>query len=137
MSVSWSFYDLEQKLMYKAQKYGSSVIKVDPAHTSQKCPKCGHTERGNRDRKNHIFRCENCGYQSNDDRIAAMNLHRMGREYLMQCRGSSAPSPGPLSAGPDVTAAASAVPNVGGGNAVYHGPVTSSHLRASAQVVSS
>ena len=43
----------------------------------------------------------------------------------------------PLSAGPDVTAAASAVPNVGGGNAVYHGPVTSSHLRASAQVVSS
>ena len=137
VSVSWAYADLEQKLIYKALKNRQSVITVDPAYTSQRCPVCGHTSRSNRDRKNHIFRCENCGYQSNDDRIAAMNLHRMGREYLMQCRGSNAPSPGPLSAGPDVTAAASAVPNVGGGNAVYHGPVTSSHLRAAAQVVSS
>lgn len=82
VSVSWSFYDLEQKLMYKAQKYGSSVIKVDPAHTSQKCPKCGHTERGNRDRKNHRFKCRGCGYTTNDDRTAAMNLYGMGIEYL-------------------------------------------------------
>ena len=88
VSVSWAFYDLEQKLTYKAEKYGSSVIKVDPAYTSQRCPKCGHTERGNRDRKNHVFRCRECGYTSNDDRTAAMNLYRMGIEYLRNNRVS-------------------------------------------------
>ena len=82
VSVSWSFYDLELKLMYKAQKYGSSVIKVDPAYTSQRCPKCGHTERGNRDKKNHVFKCKECGYTSNDDRTAAMNLYGMGIKHL-------------------------------------------------------
>ena len=30
VSVSWSFYDLEQKLIYKAKQNQSSVIKVDP-----------------------------------------------------------------------------------------------------------
>ena len=84
VSVSWSYYDLEQKLMYKAQKYGSTVIKVDPAYTSQRCPVCGHTERSNRDKKNHVFRCRGCGYSTNDDRTAAMNLHMMGKEYLME-----------------------------------------------------
>ena len=29
VSVSWSFYDLEQKLIYKAKQNQSSVIKVD------------------------------------------------------------------------------------------------------------
>ena len=80
--VSWSYYDLEQKLMYKALKNHQLVIKVDPRHTSQTCPKCGHTERGNRNKKLHKFCCKNCGYQSNDDRIGGMNLHRMGIDYL-------------------------------------------------------
>ena len=35
VSVSWSFYDLEQKLMYKAKQNQSTVIKVNPAYTSQ------------------------------------------------------------------------------------------------------
>ena len=38
VSVSWSFYDLEQKLIYKAKQNQSSVIKVDPRYTSQCCP---------------------------------------------------------------------------------------------------
>ena len=80
--VSWSYYDLEQKLMYKALKNHQLVIKVDPRYTSQTCPKCGHTERGNRNKKLHKFCCKNCGYQSNDDRIGGMNLHRMGIDYL-------------------------------------------------------
>ena len=88
VSVSWSYYDLEQKLMYKANRYGSRVIKVDPAYTSQRCPVCGHKERGNRDKKNHVFRCRKCGYTSNDDRIAAMNLQRMGTEYLLKTQVS-------------------------------------------------
>ena len=83
VSVSWSYYDLEQKLSYKALKHHQLVEKVNPAYTSQTCPKCGHTEKANRNKKLHIFCCKNCGYKSNDDRIGAMNLHRMGIELLV------------------------------------------------------
>ena len=83
VSVSWSFYDLEQKLIYKAKQNQSSVIKVDPRYTSQCCPICGHTEKSNRNKKIHLFTCKNCGYKSNDDRIGAMNLYRMGINYLV------------------------------------------------------
>ena len=82
VSVSWSFYDLEQKLIYKAKQNQSSVIKVDPRYTSQCCPCCGHVEKSNRNKKIHLFTCKNCGYKSNDDRIGAMNLYRMGIDYL-------------------------------------------------------
>ena len=81
--VSWSFYDFEQKLIYKAKQNQSSVIKVDPHFTSQCCPVCGHTEKSNRNKKIHLFTCKNCGYKSNDDRIGAMNLYRMGINYLV------------------------------------------------------
>ena len=83
VSVSWSYYDLEQKLSYKALKKHQLVKKVDPRYTSQCCPKCGHTEKANRNKKLHIFCCKNCGYESNDDRIGAMNLHRMGINLLV------------------------------------------------------
>ncbi len=82
VTVSWSFYDLEQKLFYKAKQNQSSVIKVNPAYTSQCCPACGHIEKANRNKKIHLFSCKNCGYKSNDDRIGAMNLYRMGINYL-------------------------------------------------------
>ena len=83
VSVSWSYYDLEQKLTYKALKNHQLVEKVNPAYTSQTCPKCGHTEKANRDKHKHVFCCKNCGYKSNDDRIGAMNLYRMGIELLV------------------------------------------------------
>lgn len=86
VSVSWSFYDLEQKLTYKAKQHQSTVIKVDPRYTSQYCPVCGHIEKANRNKKIHLFTCKNCGYRSNDDRIGAMNLYRMGISYLTQAQ---------------------------------------------------
>ena len=82
--VSWAFYDLEQKLVYKAKQKGSIVVKVNPRYTSQSCPKCGHTEKANRNRRFHSFCCKNCGYRSNDDRIAAMNLYRKGINLLSE-----------------------------------------------------
>ena len=82
VSVSWSFFDLEQNIRYKALLNESSVINVDPRNTSQKCPKCGCIESSSRDKKRHLFCCKGCGYRSNDDRIGAMNLYRMGISYL-------------------------------------------------------
>jgi len=81
-SVSWSFYDLEQKLKYKAVLHNDKVINADPHYTSQTCPVCGHVEKSNRNKKIHLFCCKTCGYKSNDDRIGAMNLYRMGINYL-------------------------------------------------------
>ena len=83
VSVSWSFYDLEQKLKYKAEANNDMVINVNPRYTSQSCPKCGHTEKANRNKKLHLFTCKACGYKSNDDRIGAMNLYRKGINYLV------------------------------------------------------
>ena len=88
VSVSWSYYDLEQKLIYKANEHGQKVIKVNPRYTSQTCPKCGHIAKDNRDKQKHIFCCKNCCYTSNDDRIGAMNLYRMGIEYLVESQAS-------------------------------------------------
>ena len=96
VSASWPYYDLEQKLIYKALRNHQLVVKVDPAYTSQTCPKCGHREKANRDKKKHLFCCRSCGYSSNDDRIAAMNLHRMGIKLLLStgcsCRGVNSPA---------------------------------------------
>ena len=82
VSVSWAFYQFRKMLEYKAQINNSIVIFVDPRYTSQQCPKCGHIEKNNRDKKKHIFCCKNCSYKSNDDRIGAMNLCRKGIEYI-------------------------------------------------------
>ena len=82
VSVSWAFYQFRQMLEYKATMNKSLVIAVNPKYTSQMCPKCGHIEKANRDKKKHIFCCKNCNYQSNDDRIGAMNLWRKGIEYI-------------------------------------------------------
>ncbi|OOB79254.1 MAG: transposase [Epulopiscium sp. Nuni2H_MBin001] len=82
VSVSWAFYQFRQYLEYKASINECMVICVDPRYTSQMCPKCGHIEKANRDKKNHTFCCKNCNYKSNDDRIGAMNLWRKGINYI-------------------------------------------------------
>lgn len=83
LTVSWAYYDLEMKLAYKALRRKQLVKRFNPAYTSQSCPKCGHTEKANRDKKHHIFHCKNCGYTSNDDRVASMNLQHMGISWLI------------------------------------------------------
>ncbi|MDD4969887.1 MAG: transposase [Paludibacter sp.] len=82
ISVSWAFFDLRQKIEYKAELAGKKAITVDPKYTSQSCPKCGNTDRYNRDKRNHTFKCKGCGYTSNDDRIGAMNLWNKGIAFV-------------------------------------------------------
>jgi transposase len=82
VSVSWAFHQFRQMLAYKAALNGQKVIVVDPRHTSQTCPTCGHTEKENRDKKLHTFQCKKCRYRSNDDRVGAMNLHRKGIDHV-------------------------------------------------------
>lgn len=79
---SWAFYDLEQKLRYKSERNQSAVITVDAHYTSQRCPKCGRINKENRIQKEHCYLCDQCSYQSNDDRVAAMNIYHLGERYL-------------------------------------------------------
>lgn len=79
---SWAFYQLEQFLSYKAVVVGSSVLKVDPAFTSQRCPKCGRVRKLNRNHDRHLYVCDCCGYSSNDDRVGAMNIYLLGTLFL-------------------------------------------------------
>lgn len=88
VQVSWAFYDFRKKLEYKAQLHGHKVLIVDPRYTSQMCPKCGYTHKKNRNKKTHTFCCTKCGYCSNDDRIAAINLCAKGIQYRAQLSSS-------------------------------------------------
>lgn len=78
---SWSFYDFEQKLIYKAFDNGSQVVSCDAHYTSQRCPKCGLIDSKNRDKSKHEFCCLSCSYRTNDDRTAAMNIQVLGTLY--------------------------------------------------------
>lgn len=80
--VSWSFFDLEQKLIYKSLESKCMVVKVDAHYTSQRCPKCGCIDKDNRNKSNHLFECVQCRYKSNDDRVAAMNIQELGKQYI-------------------------------------------------------
>ena len=78
---SWSFYQLEQFLTYKAHENRSEVLKVSARYTSQRCPKCGSIHKENRDHHRHLYSCQ-CGYKSNDDRIGAMNIQLLGTMWI-------------------------------------------------------
>lgn len=79
---SWAFYQFAQFLSYKASLNNSKVIVVDAHYTSQRCPKCGVIHKENRNHETHSYHCSNCGYNSNDDRIGAMNLYELGKQYV-------------------------------------------------------
>ena len=81
---SWAFYQFEQFLTYKAEEIESKVIKIDPRYTSQTCPKCKNVDKSARNYRTHEYCCSQCGYQSNDDRVAAMNIFERGQQWIEQ-----------------------------------------------------
>jgi len=77
---NWSYYELQQYITYKAQKYGIEVRKVKPYLTSQTCSHCGHYEPGQRLDQAH-FECKNCGLKINADFNASRNI-AMSTEFV-------------------------------------------------------
>ncbi|MEM0499029.1 MAG: transposase [Methanothrix sp.] len=70
---AWSFDMLKRYIVYKAKLLGVQVVFVDPKHTSQTCPSCGHVSKSNRPARDY-FRCESCGFAGFADHIAAINI---------------------------------------------------------------
>jgi len=68
---SWSFYQLKQFIIYKAELLGVNVIEVNPAYTSQRCFACGTIRKANR--TGAIYKCK-CGYENNSDINGALNI---------------------------------------------------------------
>jgi putative transposase len=64
-------------LEYKAPWYGSRIIVVDPAQTSQCCSACGTVDTASRISRSR-FVCTNCGSIFDADVNAAKNILKLG-----------------------------------------------------------
>lgn len=72
---SWAFSQLRTFLTYKAAWAGVSVHLVGPRNTSRTCSACGHCAQANR-HSQASFCCQLCGYSTNADYNAAINISR-------------------------------------------------------------
>ncbi|WP_044414287.1 RNA-guided endonuclease InsQ/TnpB family protein, partial [Thiomicrospira microaerophila] len=70
-----------QMLEYKQAWLGGEVLKVNPKHTSQTCPCCGHVAKENRLTQSK-FECVECGYTENADLVGALNVLARGHRVL-------------------------------------------------------
>lgn len=71
---AWSlFFTL---LLYKAAEAGRTVVRVNPAYTSQTCSSCGHRQRMPVEKR--VYKCGQCGLQIDRDLNAALNILKIG-----------------------------------------------------------
>lgn len=75
------FGKLISALSDEATKRGHAVLTVSPDRTSVRCPACGIFKTKNRRQSRHAYLCQ-CGFRSNDDRVAAMNIRERGIALL-------------------------------------------------------
>ncbi|PWG66751.1 RNA-guided endonuclease InsQ/TnpB family protein [Bifidobacterium callitrichidarum] len=64
---------VRMKLDRLNQIRGVTIIRINPAYTSQECPRCGYTSPKNRPDQAH-FHCQCCGHTNNADIVAANNI---------------------------------------------------------------
>jgi len=78
----WPYASLQFKAGYKLAEKGIGTEIVDPAYTSQGCPKCGHIARENR--SGLQFRCVACGHRGDADLTASENIRN---RYILREQG--------------------------------------------------
>jgi IS605 OrfB family transposase len=64
---------LVKHIEYKSKLAGVTCAEVPAAYTSQRCHRCGHTARENRESQ-AAFRCRSCAWTGNADTNAAINI---------------------------------------------------------------
>lgn len=70
---NWPYYDLQEKIRYKAEEVGIVFKRIEPKYTSQRCSQCGCIHKENRPDQS-TFKCIECGYETNADFNAARNI---------------------------------------------------------------
>jgi len=78
----WPYASLQFKAGYKLAEKGIDTTVINPAYTSQECPRCGHIAKGNR--VGLQFRCVTCGHRGDADLTASENIR--GR-YILREQG--------------------------------------------------
>jgi len=66
---------IRHALRHRAAMDGRILLEVDPAFTSQMCPRCGNVTRRNRANWAY-FKCTVCAFEANSDRVASLNMCR-------------------------------------------------------------
>ena len=78
----WPYASLQFKAGYKLAEKGIETEIVDPAYTSQGCPRCGHIARENR--VGLQFQCVACGHRGDADLNASENIRN---RYILREQG--------------------------------------------------
>ncbi|MCP4713819.1 MAG: transposase, partial [Deltaproteobacteria bacterium] len=68
----WPRGALKERTLFKASAAGCRRKQVNPAYTSQMCPRCWFVNGKNRN--GDRFKCLNCGHIQEADQVAAQNL---------------------------------------------------------------
>jgi len=80
----WSYVKVLQKLTMLCEEEGILFKKVPPQYTSQRCSCCGEIHKESR--KNELFKCVSCNFESDADYNASLNILHIGQygAYALQ-----------------------------------------------------
>ena len=87
MMNSWSYYELQRQIEYKARWEGIPVIYVNPYGTSVKCSICGSRMKPE---ENRTLKCLSCGFTVDRDVNAARNILARGVRFAPFASASEA-----------------------------------------------
>src|SRR5438093_5675948 len=85
---SWSFYEAQRQIEYKARWVGLPVIRLSRRETrgsSVTCPRCGERLQSDKRLERKLW-CGNCRIVMDRDMVAAVNLARRGRVRFARSR---------------------------------------------------
>lgn len=72
---NWNYRELLNIIQMRCEENRVFFRSVSPYKTSQRCPRCAHTQRENR--RGEEFKCLKCGYSEQADFVGSLNiLHR-------------------------------------------------------------
>jgi putative transposase len=83
------WFEFRRQLQYKLGWHGGMLIVVPPHNSSRECPACGHSEAANRATQAQ-FRCVECGFSENADRVGAINI--LARGHRVAACGDTSPA---------------------------------------------
>ena len=95
----WPYAQGQFFVTYKAAAVGIKTEMVNPAYTSQGCPRCGHVSASNR--KGLHFCCKKCGHKDDADRCGSENI-RLRSVVASHCDTTTGSRKAPESSEPSI-----------------------------------